>query len=423
MNRSKAIIAFLIIVLGFTSTARPELTFTVSVVDPNGDGAGHLDDLERCLLAAASEWGSYFDSNATIEIELSFDRVANVLMYAGAYTSVYQYTSDGLMVYDWCTSQEIQTGFDVNSSSPDATVTVNPDFFDQFYFDPDPGSGAANVPFSQYDAYSVFLHELGHAFVFNGWLEQDGAGASLPMFDEDGNPIPPGRPQRIYVIDEQKRLRCARVTGHTAALLAPPENYISVYDTFIEDSGNSVNFVGTKAQEVRAGGIPLDPDSYCHLSDPNSLMHTYAYPGVRHSLSNVELAIAEDCDLPITGSADAGDGGGLNDADDPSCVTDLDSDGDGFDDCVDECPFDATRSELGECGCEDCPVDDSDADGDTDDPDDDDAEDADDASDEEVLGDIPDAPPTPACGAAPLMIPLLSLMIIAARIATRRRYR
>jgi hypothetical protein len=420
MNLSKVVAAFLIVVLGFASSALPEVTFSISVVDPDNDAAGYLDDLETCLLAAAREWGSYFDGDANIEIELSFDRIANVLMYAGAYTSVYQYnSSDGYMVYDWCTSQEIQSGFDVNSGSPDATVAVNPDFFSDFYFDPSPGSGTPSVPSNKYDAYSVFLHELGHAFVFNGWLEQDGAGLGLPAFDEDGNPIPPGRPQRVYVVDEHKRLCCSKVTSPLVAALTPPSNYISVYDTFVQDGGSIVTFVGPKSEEVSPGGVPLDPDSYAHLADPGSVMHTYAYPGVRERLTGVELAVAEDCGIPVQSSADSG-GGGVIDDGDGGCVTEVDTDGDGFDDCVDECPFDATRSELGECGCEDCPVDDN---GDTDPPADDPPVDDtdDDPSDDEVLSDAPDSPPSPGCGTAPIMIPLLMLMVVALRITSRRR--
>ncbi len=71
----------------------------------------------------------------------------------------------------------------------------NPTYLrNQLWFDPNPTQRTAPVPADKTDAMSVFLHELAHAFAFNGWRDGDHrqpAGDYLSTFDqhviEDGD--------------------------------------------------------------------------------------------------------------------------------------------------------------------------------------------------------------------------------------------
>jgi hypothetical protein len=178
-------------------------------------------------------------------------------------------------------------------------------------------------------------------------------------------------------------------------------------------------------------------------------MHTYAYPGSREFISETELAVLEDCGLPLSGGASDpcaldGDADGVNDCEDGcpqnpaksepgdcGCgVADTDTDGDGSPDCVDECPFNPARTALGECGCEECPPPPEDDPGQPDDtptPDDganDPTGDSDQGDDEQVLGDTPVVPPAPvpACGAT-AQTPLMAGLLLAAWCCTCRQRR
>lgn len=359
--------------------ARAAVTFSIAIRDPMNIGTAYHEALQRSLLAAASTWAQHFDGDAVIQIELSFDRVTNVLMYAGAGTSVFQRQSGPYQIYDWGTSHEIRTGSDPNGAAVDATVTVNPDFFTMFYFDPDPAAVGGRVPSDKYDAYSVFLHELGHVFAFNGWLEGNADSASgVPPLEPGECPIPPLRAQRVYTCRGLDGIHCASPGPPMPSRLTPPSNYMSVYDSLVNNhTDGRVTFDGANALSLVPGGIPLDPSSYAHLNDSSKTMFTYAFPGVRESLSETELAVLKDCGITMRSAVDPcsvdTDGDGSNDCVDAcpqdaaktaaggcGCgVPDADSDADGVLDCLDGCPFNPAMTALGPCGCQACPSTDS----------------------------------------------------------------
>src|SRR6266550_3709499 len=81
--------------------------------------------------------------------------------------------------------------FDVSfadPTGPDAQITLGDSYLrNELWFDPDPASRSATVPSNKTDAYNVFIHELGHAFAYNGWRDWT-TGAlpdnSMSTFDE-----------------------------------------------------------------------------------------------------------------------------------------------------------------------------------------------------------------------------------------------
>jgi hypothetical protein len=244
-----------LLILGLSSCAAPPatgVTFTVDIYDPDQVATGYHDDLERCLLAATDEWGQYLDSTANIELDVYFLKMPYHLMVAGAAESVfYGLQHDGTVIWEWNTAHELRTGVDVNGSDPDGWIFVDPDNLPDFHLDPD----SDDIFLGQYDAYSVFVHELGHVFVFSGWLEDDPAAERPP--------------------------------------------YLSVYDMFVEPTEDSWVFTGPRALEINPDGIPINSKSNVHLRDPDSVMARYVKRGTRLSLTPVELAIVADCDVPL----------------------------------------------------------------------------------------------------------------------------
>lgn len=58
-------------------------------------------------------------------------------------------------------------------------------FQNKLWFDPDPAVRTAPIPANRIDAFSVVLHELGHAIAYSGWADGQG-GAPVPRMGCDG---------------------------------------------------------------------------------------------------------------------------------------------------------------------------------------------------------------------------------------------
>ena len=67
---------------------------------------------------------------------------------------------------------ELRTGKDPNGPTSDVQIAFQTAYvLREFWWDPDPNARRLPVPTGKLDALSVILHELGHAMVFNGWID------------------------------------------------------------------------------------------------------------------------------------------------------------------------------------------------------------------------------------------------------------
>ncbi len=296
------------------------VTFDITIVDDGDKYTAYHDDIETLLLAACREWGQYFSGNAVIEIKVDFDDGdGTYLMSAGPILVGKNEYFNGASVWVPGTIWEISGKGDPNGLSPDGEITIAPSFLDMFSY-----NYPANPPSNKYDIYDTFLHELGHIF-------------------------------GIISLDD---------------VFAGSGGYATTYDVNAIEYGNGHAQNGDMVLAVYGGPLPMAdsifPEDYSHTaisSGPGSLMYPIADIGNRHSVGAIEIAIVGDAGMPVKSLCVAGadgfdsdtDGDGVQDCVD-NCeeianADQADADGDGAGDECDDCPNDATKTEAGVCGC------------------------------------------------------------------------
>jgi hypothetical protein len=169
-------------------------------------------------------------------------------------------------LYQQGATAELTKGTDPNGDEPDIEIQFNPDYLqNELFFDPDPFSRTATVPFDRTDAYSVILHEFGHAFSFNGFR------------------------------------------SHTDASL--PGNFQSTFDLYELFDGEDIFFNGLNARRLHGGPLPVTFGNNWHLGNQSprpgadlvpDLMNGVVFQrGTQYSLSALDLAIFMDTQLVI----------------------------------------------------------------------------------------------------------------------------
>lgn len=255
-------------VSGF-ATAGAAPTYTVSLDDPGGVHAAYYQAVTTDVQAAGAAWASAFGGggNATIGIEVAFSPALPTEQ--GASTTSHLVGQDprsGVPVYEQGAAAKLK-GDARDGPGVDGRITIGDSFFSALWLDPSPASGPTLVPAGKVDAYSVFLHEFGHIFAFNGWRD-----------------------------------------GETGALSA---DYESTFDRWVVAQGGTLFFEGPEAEAVHGGPVPLTWGDYGHVGNgagrpgqdlvPDLMNGIAWHPGVCYGISPLDLAIAADAGLPVAG--------------------------------------------------------------------------------------------------------------------------
>jgi hypothetical protein len=258
------------------ASARPasaQIGFDVFFDDPGAAHAARYDDIRSHLVGAAGDWASLLRSRraSSIEVMVRFDPLTP--RASGGSTAVsYAGNADGISVFYLGAAAEIVSGRDPNAADPDILITLGEDYLaNELWFDPDPASRLAPVPFDRTDAYSVFMHELGHGLVFNGWRDP-----------------------------------------WTGVL---PGGYQSGFDRYVVSDGVSLFFAGPRATAVYGAPVPLTYGNYGHLGNdygwglpgtdliPDVMNGVVFYRGTRYDISRLDRAILHDSGLPVASTA------------------------------------------------------------------------------------------------------------------------
>lgn len=120
------------------------------------------------------------DGARSIEVEVGVAAIATA--NGSSVVSVPIGTIGARTIYEQGLAHELVTGIDPNGSAPDVHVNIGLAYLrNELWFDPNPMLRTAPIPANRIDAFSVFLHELGHALVYNGWSDST-SGQSPPTY-------------------------------------------------------------------------------------------------------------------------------------------------------------------------------------------------------------------------------------------------
>jgi hypothetical protein len=279
--------ALLIVVWALNSPAIAQVSFRVAIEDEGNEFKKEHADMEANLRAAAELWAERLDGEASIEIVFRISSDANAGRGSGNSATVVKVKDYGAnVIYEQGMAHEIRTGFDPNGDEPDVVIVLHPEYLKTMWFDPHPKRRTAPVPSDRLDAVSVFMHELGHALAFNGWLDP--------------------------------------ATGELSG------NAISTYDRHVLHDGTEFYFVGLEAIKHHGGPIPLSrkDNNYHHVGRAkdgadahlvNDLMNGLVFDyGKRYSISDLDLAMLADTGVAVKRERSSGEPKPLSDADDLS---------------------------------------------------------------------------------------------------------
>ena len=239
------------------------VTFDVNFT---GDGtyAAYYDRIESHLLGAANEWAKRFVSDASLQIDVIFS--PSITRAGGRSAMFVFYRNDGgINVAEDGAVHEMRTGNDPNGATADIEIYWEPNYLiNELWFDPDPATRTAPVPSNRTDAFTVCLHELGHAFGFNGY--------------KDGQ-------------------------GNLAG------NWMSRWDSYVAPANNNLWFTGPAARAAYGGDVPVTWGNRAHIANnaprPGSdlvddLMNGVVfYRGERYPISELDYAILKDVGVPV----------------------------------------------------------------------------------------------------------------------------
>jgi hypothetical protein len=221
------------------------------------------------IVAATEEWIRHFRAQpCTIDVRFSIrERPARGSGRSLVSTRFDNQKHEGKYLSEEGVAHKLRTGDDPNGSAPDIEITFEAAYFRTLWFDPDPKTRTARMPDrsdGKLDGYTVILHELGHAFGFNGFRNQK--------------------------------------NGEL------PGEFMSMYDRWVKFDGTNFFFHGPQSMKLYGKPVPLahTSNNYHHVaedrSDPklaDDLMNgiTFAWSR-RYFISPLDITILNDCGLP-----------------------------------------------------------------------------------------------------------------------------
>jgi len=249
------------------STAYSSPLLDVSFSGDNGQFSTYYSSISNDLALAADKWEKLFVSGnaSTLNVDVIFDNspTANA---ASLFTTTL-YNVGPISVFQQGAVDAVLSGIHNPSGPYDAAIHIGTSYLtNELWFDPNPAN-IDNVPVDKTDAESIFTHEFGHIFGFNGTRDES-----------------------------------------TGTLLS---NVESTFDALVSVLNNSPYFIGSNAENVYGGPVPLTVDNMYHVgnqSGPGAELATYPadlmngvvfYRGTKYAISALDAAIAADVGLVV----------------------------------------------------------------------------------------------------------------------------
>jgi hypothetical protein len=249
---------------------------------PAGDFAGLSARAVSNLKVAAIQWGGCFRPDESVDITLVFEMPENGEDRATGFSNGSADLGKAPHYPDCTLGMEGAAAQISGAGVPDKTgITIKLRagnyLVNDVWFDPDPVGRSHPVPAGLVDGVTLFLHEMGHALGFNGWLTQE---TKIPR----------------------------------AQWGKPDGGWVSRYDDWVTFDGANFFFHGPAAMAANDGKpVPLsdlqgDNNNYCHVGNDAGtcrwcrcdLMTGYPWEvGRRYGISRLDLAILKDVGLPV----------------------------------------------------------------------------------------------------------------------------
>jgi hypothetical protein len=233
----------------------------------NGQLSTYYSSIINDLTLAAAKWENLFVSGNPfpLNVNIVFDN-SPTANSASLFTTAL-YDVGPLSVFQQGAVDAVLNGVHNPSGPYDAVINIGTSYLTtELYFDSNPAN-VNSVPADQTDAESIFTHEFGHIFGFNGNRNQ--------------------------------------LTGE---LLSNAE---STFDALVSLVNNSPYFTGSNAENVYGGPVPLTVGNIYHVgnaSGPGAELVTYPadlmngvefYRGTKYSISALDAAMAADLGLVV----------------------------------------------------------------------------------------------------------------------------
>jgi hypothetical protein len=251
------------------------ITFSVTFDDGGLFTPWHAQ-LSSHLLAAGQQWAAYLGGTGQIDIVV---RPFDGPRFGGRSLTTTYLTNQVLngnetRVYMQGAAGKLRTGVDPNGNDYDIEISIGQDLDylgNELWFDADPSARTAPVPMDKTDAMSVCLHELGHAWGFNGWRDVNSGLGPDPFGD-------------------------------------PPLPYLSTFDMWLDESQlPEFAWQGPTSTARYGADVPLTAGNIFHYGNaapgPGSDLIPYLmngvvfYRGSRYYISQLELATLADANV------------------------------------------------------------------------------------------------------------------------------
>ena len=301
--------------LAFAAEASSQVAFPVTfATSASGLTVNERAQLTAHFQAAGQRWVGLLGIRAARSIEIQIEVDNGISTFGGAsFTSVFVGVEQGRNTFEQGAAAELRTGVDPNAATSDVRIIVSESYLrGELWFDPNPVARTAPVPENLTDAMSVALHELGHAFGYNGFA--NGAGVP-PMtfwstFDrwmQPGSPTLFNGPVVVQVWGSRPDLTTNNI-NHWSNQPIPPPGAPRHTDQHL---GAVVWDNGAPQPQVRCRG-PISTDApksrFSSKGTPppgllSELMNGVVfYRGHRYQISALDLALMSDVGLPPLGS-------------------------------------------------------------------------------------------------------------------------
>ncbi len=236
--------------------------WVITIGNAGGVAQSTINQVIDIAQGAADYWGRYIDdSRATIEINIDFEALTGNALANGGTTFFFEQTINGENIFQATTINELQTGVDLNGSSPDIDITIDTTTLNngEFFLGPLVDGISSGPAFNQFDLFTVLLHEIGHGLGFLSFGFED--------------------------------------------------NDLSVFDTFVSNIGGEFFFTGPNTVALNGGNnLRLDDD----IDHTDAGLGLVLGPTIANGTTNVlrplDLTIFEDIGVPFrmtTSNADS----------------------------------------------------------------------------------------------------------------------